>query len=107
MNFKIDDEIIIVTTEFDKYHEIKDIFRTEKITSVTDEYIETTQNKYNLRDYEPISEGLVDWTSFICKSMRNYNDYILRKEVGHYLTFGVSYRFSPKVLEEIVHEREN
>lgn len=100
MNFNIDDEIIIVTTEFDKYHEIRDVFRTEKITSVTDEYIETSENKYYLRDYAPIPEGLVSWTSFICKSMRNYNDYILYKEVGHYLTCGVSYRFSPKVLEK-------
>lgn len=107
MNFRVDDEIIIVTTGFDKYHEVRDVFRTEKITSVADEYIETTQNKYDLRHYVSIPKGLASCYNLIFKSMRDYNDYILCKDINHYLVYGVSYRFSPEVLRRIMHEREN
>lgn len=97
-DFKVGDKVIAVTKERDyKNGGIKDEIHEEIIVSVGRKYVHVTNYqsqeftvKYSAEDYFP--DGLVEVTNigspdtYLFRSMKNYNDYIKRKELIKYVS---------------------
>lgn len=87
-DFKVDDEVIIVTSERDYINGgTKDVTHTERIISIGRKYVTTTRygeryyhNKYMAKDYLP--DGLVqveDKSIYLFKSIEDYKRHVERK----------------------------